>query len=109
VADGPGTSARSHSRRPLYPRCGCRSRRHRRPGDRRTDSVGRSNVCAINFSFLCLLGLLFLLAKEEKTTGHMLVTVQPPGLFHSTYVPVSSPMQAQDVANRVNYARALPV
>jgi hypothetical protein len=66
-------------------------------------------VCAVVFFFLCLLGLLFLLAKEERTTGHMQVTVQAPGFFHMTYVPVTSPMQANDVAGRVNYARALPV
>jgi hypothetical protein len=66
-------------------------------------------VCAIVFFVFCLLGLLFLLAKEEKTTGHMHVTVQAPGFFHTTYVPVTSPMQANDVAGRVNYARALPV
>jgi hypothetical protein len=64
-------------------------------------------VCAIIFFVFCLLGLLFLLAKEQKTTGHMQVTVQSPGFIHTTYVPVSSPMQANDVADRVNYARAL--
>jgi hypothetical protein len=65
-------------------------------------------ICAVIFFVFCLLGLLFLLAKEEKTTGHMQVTVQAPGLFHTTYVPVSSPMQANDIVNRVNYVRALP-
>jgi hypothetical protein len=107
VADGPLPALRSHSRRPPPQRCGCRSRKRRRRGDQRTDSVGRSSVCAVIFFVFCLLGLLFLLAKE-KTSGHMQVTVQGSGLFHSTYVPVSSPMQANDVANRVNYARALP-
>jgi hypothetical protein len=66
-------------------------------------------VCCILFFLFCFLGLLFLLAKEEKTTGHMQVTVQSPGFFHTTYVPVTSPIQANDVAGRVNYARALPV
>jgi hypothetical protein len=39
----------------------------------------------------------------------MQVTVQAPGCFHMTYVPVTSPMQANDIAGRVNYARSLPV
>jgi hypothetical protein len=66
-------------------------------------------ICAVVFFVFCLLGLLFLLAKEEKTTGHMQVSVQAPDFFHVAYVPVSSQMQANDVAGRVNYVRALPV
>jgi hypothetical protein len=33
-------------------------------------------VCAIVFFVFCLLGLLFLLVKEERTTGHLQVTAQ---------------------------------
>jgi ABC-type multidrug transport system permease subunit len=73
-----------------------------------TDIPTWAIICAVIFFVFCLLGLLFLLAKEEKTTGHMQVTVQAPGFSHTTYVPVTSPMQANDVAGRVNYARALP-
>lgn len=66
-------------------------------------------VCAILFFLLCLLGLLFLLAKEERTTGQMQVTAQAPGFLHVCYIPVSSMMQVHDVVARVDYVRALGI
>ena len=57
--------------------------------------------------WLCLLGLLFLLAKEDRTTGQMQVSVQRAGFFHATAIPVSNPAQMADVENRVNYIRSL--
>ena len=64
-------------------------------------------VCAVVFFVFCFLGLLFLLVKEEQTTGYVQVIVQSQGLVHSCYVPVYSPQQAVDVAARVDYARSL--
>jgi hypothetical protein len=64
-------------------------------------------VCAILFFIFCLLGLLFLLVKERRTTGHVQVTVQGAGLLHTCYVPVTSPQAAIDVAARVDYARSI--
>jgi hypothetical protein len=64
-------------------------------------------VCAVVFFVFCFLGLLFLLVKEEQTTGYVQVVVQSQGLVHSCYVPVYSPQQAVDVAARVDYARSL--
>lgn len=64
-------------------------------------------ICAVAFFLVCFLGLLFLLVKEERTTGHMQVTVQAPGFAHVCYIPVSSLAQAQDVVARVDYVRAL--
>lgn len=32
-------------------------------------------------------GLLFLLAKEDRTAGHVQITVQGPGLLHTVSVP----------------------
>jgi hypothetical protein len=64
-------------------------------------------VCAVVFFFFCLLGLLFLLAKEERTEGSVQVVVQGPGFLHQAQLPVYSLMQVQDYAARVNYARSL--
>lgn len=64
-------------------------------------------VCAIVFFLFCLLGLLFLLAKEDRTDGWVQVTVQAPGLLHVTQIPVTSPMAVADISARVNYARSL--
>ncbi|HEY8619681.1 MAG TPA: hypothetical protein VIM01_06375 [Dermatophilaceae bacterium] len=48
-------------------------------------------VLAVVFSVLtCLLGLLFLLIKEDRTTGWLQVTVQGPELVHTTHVPRST-------------------
>ena len=64
-------------------------------------------VCAVIFFFFCLLGLLFLLAKEDRTEGTVQIVVQGPGFLHQVQLPVSSVMQIQDYAARVNYARSL--
>ncbi len=64
-------------------------------------------VLAVIFFIFCLLGLLFLLIKERRTTGYVQVTVQGPGVFHSTQLPVSSPAQVLDIEQRVNYIRGL--
>ncbi len=64
-------------------------------------------VLAIIFFLACLLGLLFLLIKERKVQGFMQVTVQGPGFFHATQVPVSTEGQIRDVEARVNYIRGL--
>ena len=64
-------------------------------------------VCAIAFAVFCLLGLLFLLAKEDKTRGWVQVTAQAPGLAHTVQLPVYSPYEVTDYAARVDYARSL--
>jgi hypothetical protein len=64
-------------------------------------------VCAIVFFVFCLLGLLFLLAKENSTTGAVQVTVHGPGFVHTTTIPVSSVQQIADINARVNYVRTL--
>ena len=55
----------------------------------------------------CLLGLLFLLVKEERTTGVMQVAVQADGFYHATQIPVGNVAAVADVENRVNYIRSL--
>lgn len=64
-------------------------------------------VLAVLLFFVCLLGLLFLLVKEERTSGYVQVTVQGPRTFHATQIPVSNRMQVGDIHQRVNYVRTL--
>jgi hypothetical protein len=64
-------------------------------------------VCAVVFFLLCFLGLLFLLAKEDKTAGSVQVTVHGQGFVHTTTIPVSSIAQVADINSRVNYVRTL--
>jgi hypothetical protein len=64
-------------------------------------------VCAVIFFVFCLLGLLFLLAKEDRTEGAVQVVVQGQGFIHHLQLPVGSVGQIQDYAARVNYARSL--
>lgn len=64
-------------------------------------------MCAVLFFVFCLLGLLFLLVKEERTAGQIQVTAQAPGFLHVCYIPVGSMAQVRDVMARVDYVRAL--
>lgn len=64
-------------------------------------------VLAVIFFFACLLGLLCLLVKRTKTSGWVEVTVQGPGLFYGTRVPVSSSLAVASVQDQVNQARSL--
>jgi len=61
------------------------------------------------FVFLpfCLFGLVFLLAKNTRTSGSVQVTVQGPGLFHTTQIPIRSVAQIAAAEQSVNYARFL--
>jgi hypothetical protein len=54
-----------------------------------------------------LLGLLFLLVKEERTVGSVQVVVQGRGFLHTVQLPVANRAQVSDYAARVNYARSL--
>ena len=64
-------------------------------------------VCAVVFFLFCFLGLLFLLAKEDKTVGSVQVTVHGPGFVHTSTIPVASMAQVGDINARVNYVRTL--
>lgn len=64
-------------------------------------------VCAIVFALACLLGLLFLLAKEQTTTGYVEVSVQQGSLYHVTQIPVSSPYQLAQVRQLVYQAQTM--
>lgn len=71
-----------------------------------TESIpGWAILMAILTFLLCLLGLLFLLVKERRLYGAMQVSVQGPGLSHSTYIPVSSELQIFQINNSVDWIR----
>jgi hypothetical protein len=64
-------------------------------------------VCAIIFALLCLLGLLFLLVKEEQTRGYVQVQVRSGDLLHSVQLPVSSPQQVVNARAAVSQAQTM--
>ena len=64
-------------------------------------------VLAILFALACLVGLLFLLVKEEVTEGWVQVAVQGQNFYHAVQLPVSSPDQARRYNDMVNYARSV--
>lgn len=64
-------------------------------------------ICAIVFAFACLLGLLFLMVKEQQTTGYVEVSVKSGDLYHMTQIPVSHPVQVQQVRALVARAQSL--
>lgn len=64
-------------------------------------------VLAIVFALFCLLGLLFLLAKEQYTTGYVEVSVQAGSLSHVTQIPVSGAYQVAQIRQQVSQAQTL--
>lgn len=59
-------------------------------------------VMAVIFASACLLGLLFLLIKEQRTTGHVEVRVQSGEFWHVTHVPVIDAGHVPWVMNQVS-------
>ncbi|MGC5343405.1 hypothetical protein ACPXCE_06465 [Streptomyces sp. DT24] len=66
-------------------------------------------VLAIVFALLCLVGLLFLLMKEKKTTGFIQISVSSGGRHHSTMIPATGPETFPWVMGQLNMARSLSV
>lgn len=64
-------------------------------------------ILAVIFFLFCLLGLLFLLMKERKTTGFIQVMVTSGGKHHSTMIPANNPDTFHHVMGQVSYARSL--
>ncbi|WP_405811585.1 hypothetical protein OG524_22630 [Streptomyces sp. NBC_01520] len=64
-------------------------------------------VLAIVFALFCLIGLLFLLMKEKRTTGFVQITVTSGGRHHSTMIPATGPETFQMVMAQVNTARSM--
>lgn len=57
--------------------------------------------------WVCLVGLLFLLMKEDTITGYVQVTVQGNGFHHTTMIPAMTRKTPWEVNQLVNYARSL--
>lgn len=66
-------------------------------------------VLAIVFALLCLIGLLFLLMKEKKTTGFIQVSVTSGGRHHSTMIPAMGPETFPMVMAQINTARSMSI
>ncbi|MFD4343122.1 hypothetical protein ACFWPP_38760 [Streptomyces anulatus] len=64
-------------------------------------------VLAIIFALFCLIGLLFLLMKEKRTTGFVQVTVTSGGRHHSTMIPAMGPHTFPAVMGQLNQARSM--
>ncbi|MFF9685105.1 hypothetical protein [Streptomyces sp. NPDC014623] len=64
-------------------------------------------VLAIVFALFCLIGLLFLLMKEKRTTGFVQITVTSGGRHHQTMIPATGPETFQWVMAQVNTARSM--
>ena len=64
-------------------------------------------VLAVIFALVCLLGLLFLLAKEKYTTGYVEVSVQAGNLIHATQIPGASQYQVAQIRQQVSQAQTL--
>ena len=65
-------------------------------------------VTAIITALFFLVGLLFLLARENTITGFITVTItSEQGQAYTEHVPVNSPMMRADIFSRVNYIQSL--
>lgn len=64
-------------------------------------------VLAVFFALACLLGLLFLLIKEERVSGFIVVSVQTGTLRHSTEILTSSAQTYPQYFALVSRAQAL--
>ena len=64
-------------------------------------------VLAIVFAVFCLLGLLFLLMKEDVTSGYVSVTVRSDDLLHTCQIPVNNPHDVHQIRALVSQAQSL--
>jgi hypothetical protein len=64
-------------------------------------------VLAVVFAFVCLLGLLFLLMKEDYVTGYVEVRVTADDLDHWTQVPINATSEVVQKHAIVSQAQAM--
>jgi hypothetical protein len=64
-------------------------------------------ILAIVFALFCLVGLLFLLVKEQVTRGYFEVTVSSGSLMHTTQIPISQAAQIPQMRQLVQQAQSL--
>ncbi len=63
-------------------------------------------VMAIVFAVFCLLGLLFLLVKENAITGYVEIRVQQGQFWHISHVPVNSRASVDHLMMQIAQAQA---
>lgn len=64
-------------------------------------------VLAVIFAWFCLLGLLFLLMKEDEVVGHLQVSVHNDGKAYQTNLLALSGANVMWIHQQVNYFRSL--
>jgi hypothetical protein len=64
-------------------------------------------ILAIVFALLCLVGLLFLLMREEKIYGYAEVSVHTGNLFHKVQIPVRTKGDVEKIQSLVYKAQSL--
>lgn len=64
-------------------------------------------VLAVIFALFCLLGLLFLLIKEQSTQGYVEVSVRSGNTYHVTQLPIHNLAQVQQIRADVAQAQSL--
>ena len=64
-------------------------------------------VLAIVFALACLLGLLFLLIKEDRISGFITVNVRTGKLSHTTQIPAIGAQTYPQVSALVSHAQTL--
>lgn len=62
-------------------------------------------LAIIGFLIVCIFSLFFLLVKERRYTGNIVITVSGPGLYHSVPFP-AGPASGARVADLIGRARA---
>lgn len=64
-------------------------------------------LAIVGFFIVTIFSLLFLLAKESRVTGTLIIAVSGEGVSHVQHVQVTSQAQLSDVISRYEYARSL--
>lgn len=64
-------------------------------------------VMTIIFALFCLIGLLFLFVREDRTGGWVQVSVEGEGFYHAAQLPVSGIGQVAEYMRMVDYARSV--
>jgi hypothetical protein len=79
-----------------------------RDGTRVEESIpGYAIALAIIFFIFCLLGLLFLLIKERRTSGYVEVTVRAGDVYHVTQLPARHAMEVDGIRRLVHQAQSM--
>nr|WP_245548396.1 hypothetical protein [Gordonia araii] len=74
-----------------------------------TEQISQTGLilALVGFVLICALSLLFLLMKDQVTSGYIQVVVTDGTRTHVSNIPAVSPASMADISNRVAYARSL--